>query len=65
LIALHRTAANDGIREQFRTLKPRDTTVFSAAYLGGHDKAFHLVETDEDTEDTFDLASFMEEKRTS
>jgi len=65
LIALHRTAANDGIREQFRTLKPRDTTVFSAAYLGGHEKAFHLVETDEDTEDTFDLASFMEEKRTS
>lgn len=65
LIALHRTAAPDGIREQFRTLKPRDTTAFSAAYLGGHDKAFHMVETDDDTEDTFDLASFMEEKSTS
>lgn len=70
LIALHRTIddAADGagkgaeIREQFRTLKPRDTTAFSAGYLSGHDKAFHVVETDEDGEDdegnTFDLSSF-------
>lgn len=57
LIALHRTAAADGVREQFRTLKPRDSTAFSAGYLGGHDKAFHIVETDED--DLVDLASFV------
>lgn len=63
LIALHREAGEAGIREQFRTLKPRDTTAFSAGYLGGHDKAFHMVETDED--DTFDLAAFAEEKGTS
>ncbi|KIN71946.1 DUF6505 family protein [Sulfitobacter guttiformis] len=65
LIALHRTTAEDGIREQFRTLKPRDTTAFSAAYLGGHDKAFHMVETDEEAEEHFDLAAFMEGKKTS
>lgn len=65
LIALHRTAAPDGIREQFRTLKPRATTAFSASYLGGHDKAFHMVETDDEAEETFDLASFMEEKSTT
>jgi hypothetical protein len=63
LIALHRTVggAVDGaeIREQFRTLKPRDTTAFSAGYLSGHDKAFHVVETDEDEdEDALDLSSF-------
>lgn len=62
LIALHRTVTEDGIHEQFRTLKPRDSTAFSAAYLGGHDKAFHMVETDEDEGATFDLASLMEQK---
>lgn len=60
LIALRRSADANGIREQFRTLKPRDTTAFSASYLGGHDKAFHMVETDED--DTFDLADFVEDR---
>jgi hypothetical protein len=60
LIALHRSADERGIREQFRTLKPRETTAFSASYLGGHDKAFHMVETDED--EAFDLAAFAEEK---
>jgi hypothetical protein len=60
LIALHRTTSDGGIREQFRTLKPRDTTAFSASYLGGHDKAFHMVETNED--DVFDLADFAEGK---
>lgn len=64
LIALHRTNGADGIREQFRTLKPRDTTAFSASYLGGHDKAFHMVETDEDDgeDEAFDLASLVEER---
>ncbi len=63
LIALHRSVDDDGIREQFRTLKPRDTTAFSAGYLSGHDKAFHLVEVDEgedDDEGAFDLTSLAE-----
>lgn len=67
LIALHRTADAQGIRERFRTLKPRDTTAFGASYLGGHDRAFHFVETDEadeDTDETFDLSSFAEGSET-
>lgn len=64
LIGLHRTQGNDGIHEQFRTLKPRDTTAFSASYLGGHDKAFHMVETDED-DGGFDLSAFIAEKDAS
>ena len=50
LIALHRQMREDGVREQFRTLKPRDETAFSAGYLQGHDRAFHFVETDEEDE---------------
>lgn len=60
LIALHRKSSDGGIREQFRTLKPRDQTAFSGSHLGGHDKAFHMVETDED--DGFDLADFAQGK---
>ncbi|MCR9123344.1 MAG: DUF6505 family protein [Phyllobacteriaceae bacterium] len=56
LLALHRTMDDTGIREQFRTLKPRADTAFAAEYLGGHDRAFHLVETDED-DDGIDLVS--------
>ncbi len=51
LIALHREHLGDGsIRERFRSLKPRDETVFSATRLRGHDRAFHVVETDEHDE---------------
>jgi len=64
LIALHRTEDDAGIREQFRTLKPRDSTAFSAGYLSGHDKAFHFVETDDEEEEeeegAFDLSTFAE-----
>lgn len=48
LVALHRSREGEAIREQFRTLKPRDETAFSAGYLRGHDRAFSLVETEED-----------------
>jgi hypothetical protein len=57
LIALHREEDRGGIRERFRTLKPRANTAFGAGHLGGHDKAFHVVETD-DEDDTIDLRSF-------
>ena len=49
LIALHRGREEGGaIRERFRTLKPRDETAFSADYLQGHDKAFFIVESEEE-----------------
>ncbi|MFD0858707.1 DUF6505 family protein [Roseovarius aquimarinus] len=61
LIALHRSHEEGALRERFRTLKPRDETAFSAGYLGGHDKAFHFVETDEDEgEDVVDLRGLAE-----
>lgn len=53
LIALHRTQDGDAVREQFRTLKPRDETAFSASHLQGHDRAFQFFE--EETEDHVDL----------
>ncbi|TVR07515.1 MAG: hypothetical protein EA385_12545 [Salinarimonadaceae bacterium] len=55
LIALHRTHEPEGVRERFRTLKPRDETAFSAGYLRGHDRAFHLVETDEEGDDAHEV----------
>ena len=48
LIAVHRTREGEAIREQFRTLKPRDETAFSAGYLRGHDRAFFMVESEEE-----------------
>ena len=59
LIALHREPDGGGIRERFRTLTPRAETAFGAGHLGGHDKAFHFVETDEE-DDGVDLRSLAE-----
>jgi len=61
LIALHRSLEDSGIRERFRTLKPRNETAFGAGYLGGHDRAFHFMETEEEEEDeTFDLSAYAQ-----
>lgn len=64
LIALARSAEGGAIRERFRTLKPRDDTAFSAGYLRGHDRAFFIVETDEENgmrDHGIDLAAFGRE----
>ncbi|SEM78132.1 hypothetical protein SAMN04488003_104172 [Loktanella fryxellensis] len=56
LIALHRTHEGDDIREQFRTLRPRDETAFSGSHLAGHDRAFQFFEEEADAGvDLFDL----------
>jgi len=58
LIALHRRRGEEGeIREQFRTLRPRDETAFSGSHLAGHDRAFQFFEeeADEDHVDLFQL----------
>ena len=56
LIALHRREEAGEIREQFRTLRPRSETAFGAGYLQGHDRAFHIVEEeDESADDGVDL----------
>lgn len=55
LIALHREEAEDGqITERFRSLRPREDTLYSGQLMAGHDRAFHFVETDE-PEESFDL----------
>jgi hypothetical protein len=56
LIALHREWDMDApgggaIRERFRTLRPRQDTPYAAPHLGGHDRAFHVLEVD----DEFDI----------
>ena len=53
LIALYRRFEDGQIREQFRTLKPRDETAFSGSHLQGHDHAFQFFE--EDVEDHVDI----------
>lgn len=50
LIALHRRHEGAEIREQFRTLKPRDETAFAAPHLQGHDRAFQFFEEDGDAD---------------
>lgn len=46
LIALHRRHGGSDIHEQFRALRPRSETAFSASHLQGHDRAFQFVEED-------------------
>ena len=48
LVALYRSREGEAIREQFRTLKPRDETAFSAGYLRGHERAFSMVESEDE-----------------
>lgn len=57
LIALQRDWVDGAIRERFRTLKPRAETPYAAPHLGGHDRAFHFLETDEseDLDAAFDI----------
>jgi hypothetical protein len=65
LVALHRTAEAGGeIRERFRTLKPRAETGFAPDYLRGHDRAFSIVETDDETpEERVDLVDLLRGRR--
>jgi hypothetical protein len=60
LVALYRSREGEAIREQFRTLKPRDETAFSAGYLRGHDRAFSMVETEEDDDHHVSLVKLTE-----
>jgi hypothetical protein len=65
LVALHRSVDADGsVRERFRTLRPRESTTLGAGHLRGHDKAFFVVETDEEESgDAVDLVSLLKGTR--
>lgn len=62
VIALHRTLEGGEIREQFRTLRPRDATP-GGDRLHAHARAFEVVETDEEPAETVDLVRLMEPRR--
>ncbi len=66
VIALHREAEPDGgIRERFRTLKPRAETSLGAPHLRGHERAFSVVESDapEEVEERVDLVELLKGRR--
>jgi hypothetical protein len=54
VIAMHRTIEGGAIREQFRTLRPRDSATPGADRLHSHARAFEIVEVDE-AEERVDL----------
>ncbi len=63
LIALHREFVDGAIRERFRTLRPRAETAYAAPYLAGHDRAFHVVDVEEDeAAPDFDLRRLTEKE---
>ncbi len=64
LIALHRSHDESGaIRERFRSLRPRGDTALGAGHLGGHDRAFSVVETDEEPAERVDLVDLLKARR--
>jgi hypothetical protein len=66
LIALHRTLEDGQIRERFRSLRERDRSTDELTGVGGHGKAFFVVETDDDepeTDENVDLIELMKAKR--
>jgi hypothetical protein len=65
LIALHRTVEADGaVRERFRTLRPRRETSLGAPHLRGHERAFSVVETDDEApSEQVDLVGLLKGRR--
>jgi hypothetical protein len=65
LIALHRAVEADGaVREQFRTLRPRSETSLAARHLRGHERAFSVVETDDEApEQAVDLVALVKGRK--
>ncbi|WP_404862694.1 DUF6505 family protein [Georhizobium sp. MAB10] len=64
LLALHRAEEDGQIRERFRTLRPRAETTMAGPGLKGLDRAFLVIETDDDDdqpEEQVDLLSLGKE----
>ena len=60
IIAMHRRLEGNEIREQFRTLQPRDT---GTDRLHAHARAFTFVEAEEEPAEEVDLLGLLETKR--
>ena len=61
IIAMHRTLEDGNIKEQFRTLRPRERAHAGADSLHAFARAFQFVETEGEPEERVDLARFMRE----
>jgi plastocyanin len=59
IIAMHRTWEEGQIKEQFRTLRPRENALPGADSLHAFARAFHFVEADDEPEERVDLAKLM------
>jgi hypothetical protein len=59
IIAMHRTLEDGNIKEQFRTLRPRERAHAGADSLHAFARAFQLVETDDETVERVDLGEFV------
>jgi hypothetical protein len=59
LIAMHRTWEEGNVREQFRTLRPRENTQPGADSLHSFARAFQFVETNEEPDERVDLTELM------
>ena len=62
VIAMHRTVENGEIREQFRTLHPRERGFAGTDRLHAYARAFEFVETDEPGDDV-DLLGLIDKQR--
>jgi Family of unknown function (DUF6505) len=61
IIAMHRTLEDGNIKEQFRTLRPRERAHAGADSLHAYARAFQFVETGEEPEERVDIAGLMRE----
>jgi hypothetical protein len=59
IIAMHRTLEDGNIKEQFRTLRPRERARAGADSLHAFARAFQFVETQDGPEERVDLGELM------
>jgi hypothetical protein len=59
IIAMHRALEDGNIKEQFRTLRPRERAHAGADSLHAYARAFQFVEMEEEVEERVDLAKLM------
>lgn len=63
IIAMHRTLDGGNIKEQFRTLRPRERGHAGADSLHAFARAFQFVEADDAPEERVDLANLVQGAR--
>jgi hypothetical protein len=63
IIAMHRTVEDGNLKEQFRTLRPREGANAGADSLHAFARAFQFVETDEEPEEHVELTDLVQGAR--